>query len=83
MCVVHYSTNLNGVRTVTARNVHSNYTCDQLADERSPTRLERAMFQHVTHFSTAVLDAVVTFAKDMIARLGIASITEWPVHREW
>ena len=57
----------------------ANAVSDSLDDERSPISRGEGMHNLMTRITTALFD----YAKDLIRRSPIASITEWPTHREW
>jgi hypothetical protein len=52
---------------------------DSLDDERSPISTGEGMHNLMTRITTALFE----YVKDLVGRAHIASITEWPMHREW
>jgi len=64
---------------------HSMHRCpvlavsDPLDDERSPISPGEGM----QHLMTRITSALFDYVKDLVRRAPIASITEWPMHREW
>lgn len=52
---------------------------DLLDDERSPISPGEGIQNLMTRITTALFE----YMKDLVRRAHIASITEWPTHREW
>jgi len=57
----------------------ANAVSDSLDDERSPISRGEGMHNLMTRITTALFE----YVKDLVRRAPIASITEWPTHREW
>lgn len=52
---------------------------DSLDEERSPISTGEGMHNFMTRITVALFE----YVKDLVSRAHIASITEWPMHREW
>ncbi len=71
--------NMHCYLAIAAAIAAANAGSDSLDDERSPVSQGEGMHNIMTRITTALFD----YVKDLVRRAPVASITEWPTHREW